>query len=280
MISNQARKSASMLIMCEGASTQDIKVLLLTRSKHSRVWPNALVFPGGLSEDVDEQIGREFLQKEQEKLKIEQSLSHLSEKPAGYLDWGMSDPASWYSALGTALRETQEECGLDLCKVSQEHSVQIVGSVNIIAHWLTPNVLKKRYDTFIWGVQLNHECRDLQVDNVEISQAKWWGIADALEAYEKAEVDLPVPTFMILSELKYLQDQLGSEVSIGRLLSILATTPHSQAIQPVIVKGDGVSLLLPGDHEYALHARQGEQEANIQRVFWKTKFKTTLIFSV
>ena len=271
MISNQARKSASMLIMCEGENTQDIKVLLLTRSKDSRVWPNALVFPGGLSEDVDEQIGREFLEKEQEKPKIEQYLNHLSETSVRYLEWGMSDPVSWYSTLGTALRETKEECGIDLCKVSQEHSVQIVGSLNIIAHWLTPNLLKKRYDTFIWGVQLNHECQDLQVDNVEISQAKWWGIADALEAYERTEVDLPVPTLMILSELEYLQDQLGSEVSIARLLNILATTPHSQAIQPIIVKGEGVNLYLPGDQDYALHAQQGEQEANIQREFWKTK---------
>ena len=59
-----------------------------------------------------------------------------------------------------------------------------------------------------------------------------------MEAYGRGDVDLPVPTFLILSELKYLQDQMNSEVSISRLLNILATTPHSEAIQPIIVKNE------------------------------------------
>ena len=144
MNSNHARKSASMLIICEGSSAGDIKVLLLTRSKHSRVWPNALVFPGGLSEDQDEQIGQDFFQKRQETVRIEQSSDGLSNAQFSYCDWGMSDQASWHSSLGTALRETKEECGLDLCQVSQDLTPQVVGTVNIIAHWLTPNLLKMR----------------------------------------------------------------------------------------------------------------------------------------
>ena len=272
MSSNQARRSSSILIMSQAQTSQEIKVLLLTRSKHSRVWPNALVFPGGLSESGDEEIGLAFHLMQKGKLNLNETEDLPLNQDNSYLEWGMNEPIDWHRSLGTAIRETKEECGLDLSQ-EQDLPYKLIGPAQVIAHWLTPNLLKKRYDTYIWGIQLDHEYLGLEVDGVEISEAAWWGIAEALEAYESAEVDLPVPTLMILSELRFLQDQLGPKATTKRLLSTLATTPHSQAIQPIIVKGKDISLYLPGDHQYQTYAQQGEQAACIEREFWEGKMQ-------
>lgn len=255
----EARKSASMLIMCEDAETQEIKVLLLTRASHSRVWPNALVFPGGLSEADDDKIGH----------KLEQVGQEMVQQAPNYQAWGMRDSTEWYSALGTALRETKEECALDLFELMSAGQGEVTTQVQLIAHWLTPNALKKRYDTFIWGLGLKSEYTKLSVDPLEISEAKWWGISEALQAYDRGLVDLPVPTFIILSELNELRHELGSQASVSQLLTRLAESPHSLPIQPIIVKAPEISLYLPGDQTYISNAQHGELEAQIDREFWR-----------
>ena len=258
--------------MCQSKASQEkIKVLLLTRSMHSRVWPNALVFPGGLSEAGDEKIGLAFHLYQKGKSSVEKTEDRPLIAENSYLEWGMNEPIDWHRSLGTAIRETKEECGLDLLTQEQDLPYKFVSPPQVIAHWLTPNMLKKRYDTFIWGVQLDHEYRDLKVDGNEISEASWWGITEALEAYESAKVDLPVPTLMILSELRFIQEQLGPQATIHQLLNSLATTPHSRAIQPIIVKDKEMNLFLPGDHQYQAYAKQGEQVVYIEREFWKAK---------
>ena len=139
----------------------------------------------------------------------------------------------------------------------------------LVAHWLTPFALKKRYDTFFWGVVIRHCSDELTVDGIEISGAQWWSPYEAVKAYEVGHLDLAVPTFMILSELSMMIELGGKSMNASYALQALAQSPLKDPIQPILSRGTGVKLYLPSDQLYSEYALNGEVEAIPQRPFWQ-----------
>lgn len=251
---NNALRSATLIILKDGQGNErGPQVLLLKRSIESRTLPGVCVFPGGLEEVGDEQV-------------IKETVFGGTQAMIGNLwrSWGIDTEEEAHRSLGTALRETYEECGLKIPLLLAEN-VQL----RLVAHWLTPFALKRRYDTYFWAVVIKDEHQDLAVDGVEISEAAWCCPQEAVNTYEKGELDLAVPTLMILMELAALLSQ-KEVMSAWELLLHLAQSPTKQAIQPIISKVNGLKLYLPGDPEYGDLASQGEIEMRPSRDFWET----------
>ncbi len=255
-----AKQSATLLILLDDPSaTNQMKVLLLKRSAHSRFLPNALVFPGGGAEDSDLDYARQYL-----------SQPTLQRSTDNWLEWGFPTAEAAQRSLGTALRETYEECGLRIMTDSELS----FDAPRCVAHWLTPFALKRRFDTYFWGIMIRPPVSPLTVDTVEVSEAQWWNPAEALRAYYSGTLELPVPTLITLCELDeiFRSPRTGEKSSIAQeALHSLYSTPRPRAIQPIIMKGEQVRLYLPGDPSYQSLATQGEQEACPQRSFWRQR---------
>ena len=237
-----------------------VEVLLLKRSAQSRLLPNALVFPGGAVELDDDQ--RAFISLGSERLSNSLRL---------WKEWGFQNEKQAQNSLGAALRETKEECSLELAELARGEL-----SMQCIAHWLTPSVFKKRFDAYFWGVALPTNLNPaLQVDQVEISEAQWWTPQEALKSYDIGAIELPVPTLMTLIELaenieqERVKDLSRTEPSFSkRLIDRLASEPYPHPIQPIMSRHHEIRLLFPGDQDYAQAKQHGERDESPQRPFW------------
>ena len=250
-----AKPSSTLLLLRDRSVEQKtfVEMLLLKRSKQSRFLPGSLVFPGGGMEEGDHKI-----------VEINFHFDQISHFTQNWLQWGFTNQDIAKASLGTALRECEEESGIKITR-------DMVNSTSIacIAHWLTPTALPKRFDTYFWGAVIENFNLKPQADQVEIESLGWWTAPQALQAYEKGVIDLPVPTLMLISEIDSI---LMNEEIAGNaqdILKQLATTPHRTPIQPILHKEDGITLYLPGDSQYRIKALNGEIEAEIERQFWQ-----------
>lgn len=101
--------------------------------------------------------------------------------------------------IGCALRETQEETGVALD----------VGDLHRWAHWITPEVSARRFDThfFIAVLPAGQRAQDI---SGETDRAGWATPAEALLAAERRSLSLMAPTRSILIELA----DLGSAYAV------------------------------------------------------------------
>ena len=97
--------------------------------------------------------------------------------------------------LACALRETAEETGVVLAP----------GALRPWAHWVTPEVEPRRYDTrfFVAALPAGAEARDL---SGETTHAGWRSPAAALAAAARGDLALMPPTASVLLELADLPD--------------------------------------------------------------------------
>jgi 8-oxo-dGTP pyrophosphatase MutT (NUDIX family) len=107
--------------------------------------------------------------------------------PGGGLDPGDGGPDP---VRACAVRETREETGVSLQ----------VGSLHDWAHWVTPEVEPRRFDTrfFLAVLPNDQQARDL---SGETDTAGWMTPSDALAAADRGEIGLMPPTLSILTEL-------------------------------------------------------------------------------
>ena len=198
-------------------STMDYRVLLLKRNPHARFMPGAYVFPGGQVDELDRQD------------------SSLLTETFPWKKWGWTSRIEAQASLISALRETHEEAGEDLNTWNLDTS-----RLSCYAHWLTPPITKKRFDTFFWLLTLPSSFVP-KVDGQEIVDGGWWSPEQALEAYAQEKIDLAPPTLRILHELIDL-------ISISPPFNI---TPYKHSICPVIYKhNQTLSLCFFGDRMY------------------------------
>ena len=93
------------------------------------------------------------------------------------------------AARQAAVRELHEEAGLVVPAES------LVG----FARWLTPPGQARRFDTFYFAVSAPDA--DVHVDPNEAEEFAWFTASAALAARARAELELPPPTFVTLSQL-------------------------------------------------------------------------------
>lgn len=90
-----------------------------------------------------------------------------------------------------AVRELEEEAGL---RVNPEDLV-------VIAHWVTPEIEIKRYDTRFFLVRLP-EGQQARHDQNETTELAWMTPRNAIERCERGEILLPPPTWTTLKRMQ------------------------------------------------------------------------------
>jgi 8-oxo-dGTP pyrophosphatase MutT (NUDIX family) len=133
----------------------------------------------------------------------------------------------------TALRELEEEAS-----VRVEHERDLVP----FSRWITPAEAKIRFDTSFF-VARAPEGAAPRADGEECVEVRWLRPADALEAFQREELQLVFPT------IKHLE-QLAEFKSVDHTLE----TARGRTVEPVqprvVVEGDDARVVLPGEPGY------------------------------
>ncbi|MBM4384891.1 MAG: NUDIX hydrolase [Deltaproteobacteria bacterium] len=156
--------------------------------------------------------------------------------PGGKVEPGdivSGDAGSVGSALRAAIRETQEEAGVDLAGVA----------LPTIARWITPEIRPKRFDTWFFLGALEAD-RAVVVCNSEMTEHRWLTPGAALDLHHAKEFALAPPQFVTLS---WLADFERAERALRELPARPLVT-----FRPLPLKlEDGMCMLYDGDAGYA-----------------------------
>ena len=99
-----------------------------------------------------------------------------------------SDGRGFHAA---AIRETQEEAGIDITGTELHH----------FAHWLPPAVRPKRFSTQFFLAEAP-EGLDVSIDHGEITEHRWMTPTNALQRRSDGEIEIVTPTFCTLDWLR------------------------------------------------------------------------------
>ncbi|MPY94212.1 MAG: NUDIX domain-containing protein [Acidimicrobiia bacterium] len=154
--------------------------------------------------------------------------------PGDYPPEGPEDHEA--AAVAAAVREAHEEAGLLIPPTS----------LRPFSHWTTPPGRPRRFAT--WFFLATAPDGDVATDGSEIDDHRWFTPAEALDARQAGEIELPPPTFVSLT-------RLGACRSAADALAQLDSYPYLR-FNPKLTKVDGGMLTFyEGDAAYEDHSR-------------------------
>jgi 8-oxo-dGTP pyrophosphatase MutT (NUDIX family) len=213
-----------LLRACPDAGIKDIEVLMVQRNRKSSFVPGFYVFPGGVVDHEDCEVGMErFIRG----IDCANATRILSDMPYPERALGM-----WVAAI----RETFEEVGVLLAQrkdgtpvtirteeerrrfcyyrqsliESKMHFSQMLEAEDILlpldhlhyfSHWITPEFLPLRYDVRFFITQVPPD-QDVMHDGVELTGHVWIRPSEALRQYEQGMLDMILPQIMTLEDMK------------------------------------------------------------------------------
>src|SRR3954464_2275132 len=237
-----------------------MQAYLLRRTRTMAFAAGMYVFPGGSVDPRDETLS---------------DAAWAGPPPAAWASLLSADEALTKALVCAAVRETFEESGVLLAGAGPDavvadttgddwetdraalvdHSLSFAAMLDRRgltlradllrpwAHWITPEVEPKRFDTrfFVAALPTGQRTRDV---GGEADLVAWVRPADALAAADGGEMGMLPPTAFTLSELA-TYDDVAAVLDAG-------TARDVKPVVPKIVVGDddGARLLLPHDEDY------------------------------
>ena len=252
-----ARPAATVALARDAEGRDGIEILLVQRNRSSGFVPGAWVFPGGR---VDAEDGDDALLERTDGLTAEEARARLD------LEEGADPPAVAY--FFAAAREAFEETGLlvgtgvdgepaqasadnermdEARNALLEESISFVdalsatgcriagGRIEYIAHWITPLVEPRRYDTRFFLAEVPSDAEPV-IDPREMIDARWLLPAEALLENEKGHLPMVFPTIKTLEQLAPFPSVSEAIAQLGRqtipaILPELVVTPTGVGIQ-------------------------------------------------
>jgi 8-oxo-dGTP pyrophosphatase MutT (NUDIX family) len=193
------------------ALAEAYEVLLVRRNDRVAFMAGAFVFPGGRVDAADrEPTARDA----------------ALPQPRRFLDLSAADEMGYRRA---AVRELEEEAAV----------LVPVDALVPFAHWVTPGVEPRRYDTrfFLTLMPAGQEARH---DEGEMTELVWCSPSEALERALRGHMRLPPPTWTTLR-------QLERHVTLASAMAWAQTTPIVRVEPGLVTEGDRRILTLPGD---------------------------------
>lgn len=253
--SKEPRRASTVILAREKGG--EVQVYLLKRSDRSAFFPGNYVFPGGMvePEDWDTQLW---------KAHVDMDLEGISKRLGGTLT---EEETLAHGVAG--IRETFEEAGVLLAdrnkctredlervrdrrmardlprgwfqdRVVSEGWTLTLSRLARWAHWITPKLMLRRYDTrfFLAFMPPGQECiADTRETEHGIWISPWKGLANNL----RGEIPLSPPTLITLHELLQYPD-------MGDLEKEVKTRPWGEARLPRLIRlPKGVLILQPWD---------------------------------
>ena len=215
MVVATPRPAATVVVLRPATGSDGFEVLMVRRNDKVAFMAGAYVFPGGRVDDDD----------------IARAEAHAPriDQPSRF---GDLTPASELSHRIAAVRELEEEAGV---RVSQTDLVPI-------AHWVTPEIEARRYDTRFFLVRMP-DGQEARHDEGETTEFAWLSPGTAISRSRNGEMMLPPPTWTTLR-------RLAAFASLDDAFAWAARTPIP-TVQPGFFKNEHHTMLtLPGDPTY------------------------------
>jgi 8-oxo-dGTP pyrophosphatase MutT (NUDIX family) len=234
----EARPASTAVLIRDGAD--GLEVLLLRRNRSAGFGPGAYVFPGGRVDASDAEVA-------------------ILERVTG--TGGVPDPDYWVAAA----REMFEETGVvladgasaidadelerwrDALMRDEATMLDVLDAAGVgldlsrmlyFAHWITPVVEPRRYDTRFFIAALPDGAR-AQADPREMSDAAWLSPADALRRFGEGLLPMVFPTLRTL-------EALDGFANVEEVLAHFRGR-EVKAILPRLVRtDDGVGIVVDG----------------------------------
>ncbi|QTA89015.1 NUDIX hydrolase [Desulfonema magnum] len=246
------RKAATIILVREKNST--LEVYLLKRSTKSAFMGGLYVFPGGVAESED--FGTESWISH-----IDLSRDQIEQQLGG--DTISADEVLGFSIA--AIRETLEEAGVVIAsanggsgpdydqfasyrlkkdlpkdwfrtKIKEENWTLSLSELGRWSHWITPKLMKKRFDTrfFIVFMPKGQTCVP---DNLETEQGIWLSPQTALEQNLESKIPLSPPTLVTLTQLLKFKN-------LNTLKQDIRSRSWGTPIMPRLVPSSGGPVIL------------------------------------
>lgn len=209
----EPRPAATVVLIRPSAAAQ-VDVLLVRRNDKVAFMAGAYVFPGGRVDEID-------------RTRAAASAAGLSDgAPSRFPDLSSAEELTYRLA---AVREMQEEAAVTLG----------VDALIPIAHWVTPDIETRRYDTRFFLATMP-DGQVAQHDDGEMTALVWLPAAEAIDQCRGGEIMLPPPTWTTLKQLAHFH-------TVEEVLAWARTKPIAR-VQPGFIKtADKTMLTLPGD---------------------------------
>jgi 8-oxo-dGTP pyrophosphatase MutT (NUDIX family) len=206
------RPAATIVTVRDSDRTPALELLLLRRNDKVAFMAGAYVFPGGRLDDDDYARARA----------VHAPPTHESR----FRDLALEDELPYRLA---AVREMQEEAGVILT----------IADLVPIAHWVTPEVETRRYDTRFFLARMP-ERQTAVHDAGEMTELAWLSPQHALDQCRAGRIMLPPPTWTTIK-------RLARFTTVDQALAWARTTAIVR-VQPAFVHdGARKMLTLPGD---------------------------------
>ena len=207
-----ARPAATVVVARDREDRTAFDVLMLRRNDKIAFMGGAYVFPGGRVDERDAAAASD-------RFRTAESRRRFHDLP----------PAEEWSYRTAAARELEEEATVRI------DPLDLVP----MAHWVTPEVETRRYDTrfFVVRMPAGQEARH---DGDETTALAWLTPDEAIARCVRGEIMLPPPTWTTLKRMSGFS-------SVGALLDWAAAAPIVR-VQPLLLReADRMMLTLPGD---------------------------------
>jgi hypothetical protein len=110
------------------------------------------------------------------------------------------------------------------------------------AHWVTPEIEPKRFDTRFFVAALPEGQEPVHYRG-ESDHSEWVAPRDAVERHARGELGMLPPTVFTLAEL-------AAYDTVADVLAAATRRDVRRVLPRIVVDGDDVLLLLPGDPGY------------------------------
>lgn len=253
------REAATVMLVTDAP---DLHVFMLRRNLASVFVPGAYVFPGG-GVDAADRDPRAYAR-----------VRGLDDARASLL---LDRPVDGLRYWVAAAREAFEESGLLLGTAETEfhaerdalnrgevgwvealerHAVHLdLGSLAVVAHWLTPLGPPRRYDTWFF-VAAAPPGQVGRHDDAETVASEWVRPSEALHRFGTSEIELIHPTMRSLQMLAEFE-------TAAELLAAVHATQSAHATPLVVAEEFGDRLALSGEDR--THARRAWRELGADR---------------
>ncbi|OGR51850.1 MAG: hypothetical protein A3J80_01180 [Desulfobacula sp. RIFOXYB2_FULL_45_6] len=254
------RQASTVILVRE--KNDAFEVYLLRRSNKSGFMDGLYVFPGGVVDPEDKGIESWAPYVDLDPDKMERQLGGTGISLEEVLSFSIAAIRETLEEAGVLIASTKGKAGADLdhicafrlntdlpkswfrTKIMEENWILSLSSLGRWSHWITPVLMKKRFDTrfFIVFMPQGQTCIP---DNTETKHGVWLTPQKALERNLELSVPLSPPTVVTLTEL-------SAHKTLNDLRQALQTRTWGDPLAPRLVPSpNGPVILEPWDPLWA-----------------------------
>lgn len=207
--------AASVLVLRDAP----LEVLMLRRHEKSSFMPNAWVFPGGIAEQIDNELAHALGSGDIVDAMRFTGVRETFEETGVWLGAPLDDAEHKRKRLlagSLTLRHLVSEAAVDL------------QSLVWTSRWITPIGVPKRFDTYFFLAKTSRDAV-ASAEQQEAVDVMWISPGDALQRHADGQMQMVFPT---LRTLESIRDFQSADALIGSRRGAII-----EAIQPVLVNG-------------------------------------------